>query len=496
MTRLTALVLCAVLWGGVSAQTPLPLPNVTGPLPMDADSHAFGAAAHAAEPLSLATFDYVEEEYLLSGVAQVYDWPDPGDAIPRVGAAPYTTRVLIRRPRDPERFSGTVVVEPLQSPQQYDLNTGWALNATRLLDHGDAWVGITSRPAAVVSLITFDPIRYGALDWSNPLPVTDPANCNVAGSDSQYTENGLVWDVLRHTASWLRSAAASNPLRYGDPASRAQRLIGWGYGEAGRLWHTYIDALHSSDRESLGAPLFDGYLIGAAYTAAPIHQCAEPILPDDPRARLRNPGVPVFRVLTQTEVLPYATLGPRQLDDRATDAYYRAYDIAGAARANDAELRASAPDADIRQAGREPPPASCAEGPRGRFPNQIVFAALLAHLDAWIADERAPPRGEPIAVADGAYVTDADGNVVGGIRSPHVDVPISTWHGSSTGAAACAYMGHEVLFSKDRLERTFPSSRAYARAVQEGLQPMLQSGFILQADVEAVLTEARLRPVP
>ena len=45
----------------------------------------------------LAFFKYVTKEYFVSGIAQ---------------GQPYTTRVLVRRPTDPKKFSGIVVAEP------------------------------------------------------------------------------------------------------------------------------------------------------------------------------------------------------------------------------------------------------------------------------------------------------------------------------------------------------------------------------------------------
>src|SRR5262245_41068095 len=69
-----------------------------GPVPVSATSYPFGAADHTRVPADLRTDGYVEEEFFLSGDANVYDWPGPGPAVVRTAGAPYTTRVLIRRP--------------------------------------------------------------------------------------------------------------------------------------------------------------------------------------------------------------------------------------------------------------------------------------------------------------------------------------------------------------------------------------------------------------
>jgi Alpha/beta hydrolase domain len=69
-----------------------PLPAVTGPLPVSASSYPFGAADHQLVPQDLAAAGYVEDEYLVSGTDNVYDWPETGPAVVRTPNAPYTTR--------------------------------------------------------------------------------------------------------------------------------------------------------------------------------------------------------------------------------------------------------------------------------------------------------------------------------------------------------------------------------------------------------------------
>ena len=85
---------------------PGPVPAMTGPLPVTAESHPFGAADRTEVPEDLAASGYVEEEFLASGSADVYSWPADAPAVVRTPDAPYTTRVLVRRPADGEHFSG------------------------------------------------------------------------------------------------------------------------------------------------------------------------------------------------------------------------------------------------------------------------------------------------------------------------------------------------------------------------------------------------------
>jgi hypothetical protein len=70
----------------------------------------------ASMPSRLQEFGYVEGEYGASGTATSYRTATPLTKDGRWffeqdATAPYRTRILVRRPADPENFSGTVLVE-------------------------------------------------------------------------------------------------------------------------------------------------------------------------------------------------------------------------------------------------------------------------------------------------------------------------------------------------------------------------------------------------
>src|SRR6266849_648735 len=98
----------AVLAAAVAATVPRP----TGPIAVTPESYPFMAARRAQEIVDLEKLGYIEEEFFVSGTANVYDWNADGSLIVRTANAPYTTRILVRRPATPSRFSGTVIVEP------------------------------------------------------------------------------------------------------------------------------------------------------------------------------------------------------------------------------------------------------------------------------------------------------------------------------------------------------------------------------------------------
>jgi len=388
---LAALVLLA---GPAAARTPIP--KVTGPLSVTPATYPLGAADHQFVPQDLARAGYVEEEYLVSGAANVYSWPAPGPAVVRTSDAPYTTRVLVRRPAKRARFSGNVVVEMLNPSNLFDLNIGWALSHEQFMRNGDVWVGVTAKPIAVAALKTFDPQRYGPLSFANPLPLSDPRNCtniqtvvDPPALRSRLTEDGLIWDIYSQVGAWLRSDHGSNPLTYGGKHHRGslvEQAYGFGYSQTGGYLVNYINAIHPRVVASDGAPIYDGYIVGVAgggfVGAVPMNQCEAAPPTNDPRRQIRDVGVPAIRIMSQSDYL--LGIAARRPDGDTPPDRFRHYEMAGAGHATPDELYYSAAPQDIVRAGRSVPPASCNEGPRSRFPSSIHFNAAFLNIDRWV----------------------------------------------------------------------------------------------------------------
>ena len=478
---------------GSPAAGATPQPRVTGPLPVSAASYPFGAADHQLVPQDLRRRGYVEEEYLVSGKANVYDWPAPGPAVVRTADAPYTTRMLVRRPAKRARFSGNVVVELLNPSNLFDLNIGWGLAHRQLLRNGDVWVGVTVKPVSVVALKTFDPERYGSLSFANPLPLSDPRNCaSVAADSSRTTENGLAWDIFSQVGAWVRGRSSGNPL-WG-----VKHVYGFGYSQTGGYLYDYVNAIHPRVVAQDGAPIYDGYVVavagGAFVGAVPINQCVPPPPLGDPRRQFANVGVPIIHVMSQSDYL--IGIAARRPDSDAPADRYRHYEMAGAGHATPDELYYSAAPADIVKAGRAVPPLACNEGPRSRFPSSIFFDAIVRNLALWAGHGIAPPRVAPIEVVDERPVLDEFGNVVGGLRSPFLDVPTSTWFGSATGASFCFIAGYGRPFTPEQLRTLYPSHGAYVSRVIRSVGRLVAQRVITVADGRDLIREASRADVP
>jgi len=193
--------------------------KLQGPLPVSAASYPFNAAAHQAEPLDLARYGYVEEEYLMSGEGQVYALDG---STPRAQAkGPYVTRILVRRPKSAARFSGVAIVEPLNPSANVDLAIMWAESHLQFMADGHAWVGMTIKPNTIKALKSFDPARYRAVAMPNPRGAPACADADINPNSRPTTgadETGLAWDMITDLGRLLKAPGAGNPL--GKAAAR------------------------------------------------------------------------------------------------------------------------------------------------------------------------------------------------------------------------------------------------------------------------------------
>ncbi len=108
----------------------------------------------------------------------------------------------------------------------------------------------------------------------------------------------------------------------------------------------------------------------------------------------------------------------------------------------------------------------------------------------------APPRADPIVVRDGAPVLDEFGNVQGGLRSPFLDAPTSTWYGTATGASFCFIAGYERPLSQDVIDSLYRNHGAYVKAVKESVRTLERQAFLTGYDTRNLLKDAAQSDVP
>jgi hypothetical protein len=447
----------------------------------------------------LAKAGYVEEEFILSGTANVYDWLSDGSLAVKTPNAPYANRILVRHPSDPKKFSGAVMVELMNSARRFDWGMMLGYLQDHLMERGDAWVGITAT-GSVQGLKTFNPARYAALSFANPTPDAVCAAGPGGGKGGKGgvpaaspTEDGLRWDMMSQVAAALKSTAAGAPM--------AGYKVGAVYmtTQAGDIV-TYINAIHSHANLANGKPAYDGYLIKNAPGPARISNCGGNIARGDDRAVVQGINVPVIDVVAQGEVvaaLPY--LRP----DSDTPGKYRLYEIAGVAHI-DKYAYASLPSfpdqiAAVGSAQGDPSwPFNAKCDPDIPLSDQTLlkysYDAALDNLDQWARKGIVPPKAERIKIKEGpmpAIALDEFGNGIGGVRNPWVDVPVGQYFTTSPGPGTCAELGHTVPLPQDRLKALYPTPQDYAKKVAVDVDTLVKAHWFTESDgkkIKAQLT--------
>ena len=190
-----------------------PIPTVTGPIPVTADSYPLMTSNRLQTVVDLPGHGYVEEEFFVSGRANVYDWTANGGVSVKTPNAPYTTRIILRRPAAAQRFSGNVIVEIVNAARRYDFPFAWGVSHDYFMENGDAFAMITIAQGNLEGLKAYDAARYATLSLANPTP-EEACAVGRAGSPPQTApgEEGLQYDILAQVGALLKAARPGGPL--------------------------------------------------------------------------------------------------------------------------------------------------------------------------------------------------------------------------------------------------------------------------------------------
>ena len=451
------------------------IPEVSGPVTGGDGPFVAGTS------FDLASVGYEQAEYFLTGDAQAYVnggtlRSDGRWTVRPARKAPFVTRILVYRPIDPRRFSGTAVIEWLNVSSGLDSAPGWITGHVELLREGHAWVGVSAQFLGIEGppripglplggLKTNDPERYGAL--------THPGD-------------SFSYDIF---------SQAGQAVRYGDPSPLGdlslQFLIATGESQsAGRLV-TYVNAIDPVDH------VFDGFLIHSRGGGSPrLSQDPEPDVPTPSVVRIRTDrGVPVLTFQTESDTI-------RSIPDRQRDAgRHRLWEVAGTAHADTYTLLIGWTDVgvdpsvyDVTVTSSPIPGIIDCASPINSGPQHPVLKAAIAALDRWIRRGEAP-RSAPLLEVSGrsspAYVLDELGNVEGGIRTPWVDAPVAKLSGlGQTGAMFCNLFGTTIPFDEATLDELYPDHAAYVSAVRTSAERAVRKGFLLRPDADLVIEAA------
>lgn len=448
------------------------LTELPGPVPITAGA------------FDLAALGYVEQEFRLDGTAESYrlagergldgNWPVQPDEL-----APFTTRLLLRRPADAASFSGTVLVEWLNVSGGLDAAPDWMLAHTDLLRQGHAWAGVSAQRAG---------IEGGGMVDGLHLKVSHPARYAALS----HPGDRWAFDIFSQAGRVIRAdAGLPTHGRNGTPV----RLLASGHSQSGAFLVTYVNAIDWL------AAAYDGFLVhGRSGVAASLDTGFSPSGLADAGERIRGDlRVPVIVLQTETDVALLGSGRAAQPDGELL----RNWELAGAAHADTYLLFASGqdngrlpphqlarllrPTTDILMGSTQSPVNS---GPQHHY----VECAAVEQLTAWVRGESKPPSATRLELsADGRdFRRDTLGIATGGIRTPWTDVPTSVLSGTGQRGELFAFLfGTTAELSHADLARLYPDGQEdYLAKFAASLETTIAAGFLLPADRAEILALA------
>jgi hypothetical protein len=459
-------------------------PTVTGPVTGP------GAVVLNSTRFDLSQVGYQQSEFFLSGTASSYQPVSPLDATGRwtvasASTSPYTTRIVVNRPTDPQRFNGTVIVEWLNVSFGADTAPDWVAAHTEMIRDGFAWIGVSAQAAGVNAARATNPGRYG--------PLSHPGDSYSYDMFSQAGQ--AVWDSAAQILGGLQ----------------ARRVLADGESQSAFRLTTYIDAVQPL------VNVFDGFLVHSrASGAARLSETPQTDVPAPAVVHIRSDlRVPVLTFETETDVLiltsPF-TSGAGFLAARQDDsAQFRLWEVAGTAHVDTYQVGPGPADTGVGHAGIDAfnsmlnppaapsaPPFGCGAPINAGEQHYVLDTAVYA-LNRWATTGQAPPKAPPLDVNLGpsaSFIVDINGNVEGGIRTPAVDVPVATLSGlGPTTGPLCFLFGTTMPFSATTLASLYPSHAEFVERWARNTRHDAQAGFIRPFDADELQAAALVSSV-
>src|SRR5262245_33891697 len=400
------------------------------------------AALHPLPPDDDIThFKYTTKEYFVSGIAQ---------------GQPYTTRLVVRRPVDPKKFSGIVVAEPM-----HPTGNDWMFYFmhTYLMAQGHIAVEISTGSLPLFKEANAE--RYKDLEIAN-----NQAN-----------------EILAQAAFLLKSGRPDGPLE-GLPV---RKMILAGTSASAAAVVAYLPA-HIAYRGEDMKPIFDGFFptsIGGMNTIMKV-------------------DVPMVQMPTMTEVVAGAAAGNpyRRPDGDAPGDQFRIYEVSGMAHIDSRMNPIYSPN-------------PC-KYDMSQFPEGMGLAEGLERLIQWVDKGKIPPRAEYVTVERGSVALDDNGNPKGGVRNPYVDVPAYRYVapnepasppipnpspmvvGQGPGGAQlfCGIAGYQLPLSAERMKVLYKNKKDYQTKVEQRTNALIKEGWISPAYKDLILSDAAKVSVP
>lgn len=472
---------CLTFAGSVACGEAPELPRVSAVPPTD-KAPLSSAERRGTEYADLSAAGYVEQELYLSGVAP---------AITAQGKilfdVPYITRILVRKPRDPARFNGTVIIEPLTWIGER--GAGWILTKDYLLRKGYAEVAYTLS----INKPQQDPKTRTDPNW---MPDPEPANLNLEFMRrfdyARYSPLGFYYDPSRFTrgdhadpfvpqsqgigaqlALLLKSNLAKGPL----PGLRVERVYVNSWAVTAQVWMDYLDqGRHPQWRMPDGSPLIDAYMTGKMEFGS---LGGEPLrvprhLPAD---------VPFVNVYSQSELMTDVLAGVPAAAD-SDQPRMRFYELTGVPHMRPADLGTEEVEQLPAEIGKGNDP-TCMHI-YDEEPENVLVAALLDDMDAWVRTGVPMPRADRVARRGKSVARDPKThNLIGGVRPPWVQVPVAAYMTDAETNCGLLY-DTKIVYTPERLRALYGTYDNYVRRFDAAKRASIEARYLLSEDAEGV----------
>lgn len=439
------------MFGGVATQTSadVPSPTVEGPIAYSIGTYGFPFST-VPDVAELTEAGYTEEEFFFAGTVST-----------ETGLQPYKTRMIVRRPADPARFNGTVVVEWFNVTAGLDISMDWGLTRHQILRDGYAYVGVSAQPVGICWLKSWDPVRYGELTH----PALPAGPCPISNQTETYS-----FEIFSQAGKAVRdNPAILNGLQI-------KQLLAIGGSQSARRLRDYVNAYDAT------AQIYNGFLLHVLTGGGLI----------------TNLNAKVLILDSENEVLayyPYRGLQPENV---------RYWEVAGVGHTPELLYL----KAQLERSGVNPV-YPCDYPPSDEFiPMYPVGDAALNVLNLWLSNGTAPQNSPLVTVTPGTPNTiarDNYGNALGGIRLPQIEVPIGRFMGANSpaGTLICRTSGGFDLFdgqpagttlndiwNEPVINQLYPTHGSYVSPFVQAVDRLVTAGFMLPPDAEIAKANA------
>jgi len=360
---------------------------------------------------------------------------------------PYTSRLVVRRPANDRDFSGLVLAESMHSSGAAH---AFEFTAMYVMDSGHA----------AVEILTVPPTRF--MDF------------NAARYRDLEIEDGQANDILAQVGALIKSD--KGPFA----GVEVRKMVLSGSSMSSGTLINYLPA-HMVYRTPDMQHIYDGFM------------------PTSTGSTIPGVDVPLIQLPTMHE---FETNVPRRQDSDAAGEQYRLYEVSGIGHVDSRD--------NIRLL-----PNPCAH-PLSTFPAQAYMSVGLYHLFRWVDQGIPPPHADRIIVDrdtrnDGSQMMlDDNGNGLGGIRNPYVDVPTAKyvavnspaeppianpnwWISENENGAAtmCRLSAYQLPFSKDKLRELYGTPQNYRSMVEKRVDELEALGWSLPLYRDMILADSR-----